>query len=188
MKTLYRTALTYNLKILSHPFENPMKIPIKQGLNPVVDDNSRILILGSLPGDASLKSREYYAYPQNQFWNILSSIYQESIRVDYESKRAFLRKHGIALWDVLKAAERKGSLDSNIRSPVVNDLKGFIRKHPQIRAIGLNGRKAWEKFNKHCIFKAGDMHVRYLPSSSSMHTKPLPEKVQAWQDFLEPVM
>ena len=172
-----------------------MKIPIKQGLNPVVDDNSRILILGSLPGHASLKSREYYAYPQNQFWNILSSIYQESIRVDYESKRAFLHKHGIALWDVLKAAEREGSLDSNIRSPVVNDLAGLIQKHPQIKAVGLNGRTAEKNFNKHwrshSVFSADNIHVRYLPSSSptrGRYVKTVDEKVQAWQDFLEPVM
>ncbi len=92
---------------------------MKEGLGPVVNDCSRILILGSLPGNVSLKERKYYANPRNHFWQILSCIYDESVGVEYETRLAFLRKHEIALWDVLKAAERRGSLDSGIRSPVV---------------------------------------------------------------------
>ena len=104
---------------------------------------------------------------------------------------AFLRRHGIALWDVLKAAERKGSLDSNIRSPVVNDLEALIREHPRIRAVGLNGTKAWGIFNRHwrgsSVIGAGGMQVRCLPSSSPVpgkNVKSFEEKVQAWREFL----
>ncbi len=165
---------------------------MKKGLKPIVDDQSRILILGSLPGDVSLAAGQYYASPRNQFWRILSRIYHEPIGRDYESKRAFLHQHDIALWDVLKAAERLGSLDSNIRSSIANDLEGLICRHPQIRMIGLNGRKAEKDFNRYggasAIFHAGHLHVRYLPSSSSALTKPFEEKVQAWQEFLKPVI
>ena len=164
---------------------------MKEGLEPVVDDSSRILILGSLPSDASLAAGEYYANPRNHFWGILSCIHDEPIGVDYGSKRAFLLRHGIALWDVLKAAERKGSLDSNIRSPVVNDLEGLIRQHPRIRAVGLNGTKARDIFNRHwrgsSVFSAGGMQVRCLPSSSPVpgkNVRSFEEKVQDWWEFL----
>ena len=166
------------------------KMTVKTGLKPVVDSKSRILILGSLPGDMSLQQNKYYAYSQNQFWKILSCIYYESPGEDYESKLAFLGKHGIALWDVLKASERHGSLDSKIKSKssVINDLEILIREHPKISAIGLNGTKAWKDFKKHWhghpIFAGGGIYVRCLPSSSSSYAKPLPEKVQAWQEFL----
>ena len=166
-------------------------MPMKEGLEPVVDDSSRILILGSLPSDASLAAGEYYANPRNHFWGILSCIHDEPIGAEYGSKRTFLRRHGIALWDVLKAAERKGSLNSNIRSPVVNDLEGMIREHPRIRAVGLNGTKAWGIFNRHWrgsfVFNAGGMQVRCLPSSSPVpgkNVKLFEEKVQNWHEFL----
>ena len=170
------------------PDSQPDKVPMKQGLEPIADDRSRILILGSLPSDASLAACEYYANPRNHFWRILSGIHDEPIGADYESKRAFLRRHGIALWDVLKAAERKGSLDSNIRSPVVNDLQGLIRDHPQIRAIGLNGTTAWGIFKRYwrrqAVFSEGDIQVRCLTSSSPRNVKSFEEKVEAWQEFL----
>ena len=166
-------------------------MPMKEGLAPIADGSSRILILGSLPSDASLAAREYYANPRNHFWRILSCIHDEPIAVDYGSKLPFLRRHGIALWDVLKAAERKGSLDSNIRSPVVNDLEGLVHKHPRIMAIGLNGTKSRDIFNPHwlgrSVFSAGGMQVRCLPSSSPVrgkNVKSFEEKAQAWREFL----
>ncbi len=164
---------------------------MKQGLEPIADDGSRILILGSLPGDASLAAQEYYANPRNHFWRILSRIHDAPIEAEYESRLAFLRRHGIALWDVLKAAERKGSLDSNIRSPVVNDLEGLVNKHPRIRTVGLNGTKAWKFFNRHwrrhSVFSTSGMQVRCLPSTSPVpgkNVKSFEEKVEAWQEFL----
>ena len=164
---------------------------IKEGLEPVVDDRSRILILGSLPGDSSLAQREYYANSRNEFWRILSCVYSQTIGTDYKAKLSFLSTHGIALWDVLKAAERHGSLDSNIKRSIVNDLDGFIRKHPGIKTIGFNGKKAQRDFNRHwrghSIFSIGGMRMHPLPSSSptpGKYVKSFKEKVQAWQEFL----
>ncbi|MCY3877895.1 MAG: DNA-deoxyinosine glycosylase [Rhodobacteraceae bacterium] len=167
---------------------------MKNGLETIVDDGSRILILGSLPGDTSLAAGRYYAHPRNRFWPILSRAYDEPIEADYRSRLLFLRRHRIALWDVLKAAERRGSLDSNIRSPVVNDLAALIRNHGQIRAVGLNGAKAGSYFSRHwgqhSVFSSNDMRICRLPSSSSVpgrHVKSFEEKVQAWREFLNPV-
>ncbi len=163
----------------------------KEGLEPVIDSNSKILILGSLPGDISLSAHEYYANPRNHFWWILTCIHDEPIATDYESRLGFLHRNGIALWDVLKAADRKGSLDSNIRSPVVNNLEGLILKYPQIRTCGLNGTKAWGLFNRywrrHHAFSTGSIQACCLPSSSPVpgrNVKSFEEKVQAWRKFL----
>ncbi|MCY4314228.1 MAG: DNA-deoxyinosine glycosylase [Gammaproteobacteria bacterium] len=166
-------------------------MPIKEGLDAIIDGSSRVLILGSLPSDRSLEVREYYASPRNHFWRILSCIYDEPIGTDYELKRAFLHRRGIALWDVLKVAERKGSLDSNIRRPAVNDLERVIQKHPRISTVGMNGTKAWGLFSQHwCrhpVFRAGRLHVRCLPSSSPVpgkNVKSFEEKAEAWRKFL----
>jgi len=166
----------------------------KIGLKPISDEKSRILILGSLPGDESLEAEQYYANPGNHFWRILSKIYQVSVEQDYESRLVFLSDRGIALWDVLQSAKRYGSRDSAIKSPVVNDLEDFIRKHPQITAIGLNGTKASKEFKKHwdssCVVSERGIHVHSLPSSSSTpgrYVKPFDEKVQHWLNFFKPV-
>ncbi len=89
-------------------------MPLTKGLEPVVDDQSRILILGTLPGGESLRKGEYYTKNSNQFWRILSRIHGEQINLDYESRLEFLHRHGIALWDIIKKAKRVGSLDKNI--------------------------------------------------------------------------
>ncbi|MCY4050861.1 MAG: DNA-deoxyinosine glycosylase [Gammaproteobacteria bacterium] len=164
---------------------------IKVGLGPIIDVSSRILILGSLPGDISLSTQEYYANPRNHFWKILFCIYNQCIEKDYELKRAFLQRHEIALWDVLKSAERKGSLDSNIRSPNVNNLEELIQEYPKIRAVGLNGRKAWHIFNRHWgrhpLFNMNGIKIGYLPSSSPVpgkNVKSFDQKVKVWQNFL----
>ena len=108
-----------------------------------------------------------------------------------QTARNTLHKSGascMALWDVLKAVERHGSLDSNIKRSIVNDLDGFIRKHPGIKAIGFNGKRAQSDFKRHwrghSIFTIGGIRMHLLPSSSGKLVKPFKEKVQAWQEFL----
>ena len=167
---------------------------LKRGLAPIADGKSRVLILGSLPGDASLQAGEYYAHPRNHFWRILSGIHNESVGDDYESKQMFLRQHGISLWDVLKEAERRNSLDSNIRASTTNDLETFFHQHPQIRSVGLNGTKAWKIFNQYRreyrFCKNDDMHLKCLPSSSptpGRNVKSFEEKLQIWGEFLAAV-
>ena len=103
---------------------------MKNGLEPIYDENSKILILGSLPSEQSIKKQEYYGNPTNQFWKILSAVFEDKFLTfnDYEEKKNFLKKHHIALWDVIKCAQRKGSLDVNIKNETYNDLKTLVTK------------------------------------------------------------
>ncbi|MCY4005902.1 MAG: DNA-deoxyinosine glycosylase [Rhodobacteraceae bacterium] len=164
---------------------------MKTGLTPIANDNSRILILGSLPGDISLAAQEYYANSSNQFWRILSRTFEETTGEGDESRRSFLLRSEIALWDIFAAAERTGSLDSQIRSPIYNDLASLIDKYPCIDAIGLNGKRAYQGFKLYCAQNpdvAWDgMRVCCLPSTSAANAKmTFDEKLRVWRAFLKP--
>lgn len=121
----------------------------KEGLKPVISDNARILILGSLPGDESLKRQEYYGNPRNLFWKVIGNAIGETVPTEYAAKVEYLKAHGIALWDVFKAAEREGSLDANIINEEFNDIAGLLEKYPNIDTIALNGGKSAKAFSKY---------------------------------------
>ena len=164
----------------------------KHGFEPVIDARSRVLILGSLPGDESLRRRRYYANPRNHFWTIISRVYSIEIPEIYEERLSLLLSKGIALWDVLRAARRDGSLDSAIGDGVANDFAPLFERHPRIEAIGFNGRKAYELFQGLVVPKLPDgvlerFRVGVLPSSSptpGRNVLSLEGKVERWRDFL----
>ena len=166
-------------------------MPVKQGFPPVFDPRARVLILGSLPGDESLRKRQYYGHPQNQFWALLAAVFGSDLpRLDYERKCAFLLRKRIALWDVLEAAERRGSLDAAIRNERTNDLPALFAKLPRLRAVGCNGGKAHRSFCRH--FGAwlhalpGEVSLCRLPSSSPAYAAmSLDAKVRHWRQFLD---
>jgi len=101
---------------------------------PIIDKQSQILILGSLPGPQSLRAAQYYAHPQNKFWQLIFSIFEAPIIDNYQGKCDFLLKHNIGLWDVLQAADREGALDNNIRNAVANDFPAFFAHYPDIES------------------------------------------------------
>lgn len=142
----------------------------KQGLAPLLCPEPRILILGSLPSDESIRRQEYYGNPQNRFWKVLSGVYGDEVPETYADKKVFLAEHHIALWDVFESAHREGSLDANIQDPVRNDIFGFIRAYPTIRAVVLNGGKAAAAFRR--INKENgsscDIDIFEFASTSSM--------------------
>ena len=152
------------------------------GLEPIYDKNSKILILGSLPGVSSIKNKEYYYSPANHFWTILKSIYKEDIIFNsYNDKLDFLKRHNIAVWDVIKCADREGSLDSKIKNEVYNDLISLI-KNSNIQKIFINGQKAEKSLKKY--MKENNVIISYelLPSSSLVNTKySLNEKIDIWR-------
>ncbi len=152
------------------------------GLEPIYDKNSKILILGSLPGVSSIKNNEYYYSPSNHFWKILKKIYKEDIIFNsYNDKLNFLKRHNIAVWDVIKCADREGSLDSNIKKEVYNDLISLI-KNSNIQKIFINGQKAEKSLKKY--MKDNNVIINYelLPSSSLVNTKySLDEKIEIWK-------
>ena len=160
-------------------------MPLTKGLEPVVDDQSRILILGTLPGGESLRKGEYYTKNSNQFWSILSRIHGEQINSDYESRLEFLHRYGIAPWDIIKKAKRVGSLDKNIckSSIVPNDLVSLIKKYPSIKVIGLKGRKTEKHFNREFKNKPVfySLKSEYIKCSSSSNPQSFEEKVENWK-------
>lgn len=113
---------------------------------PIVDEHSRILILGSMPGIKSLEQQEYYAHPQNRFWRLLALLLQEEAPQDYAAKQALLHKHHVALWDTLGYCERDGSLDSNIKNEAPNAVVELAGELPHLQAVVCNGGKAGASF------------------------------------------
>lgn len=133
-------------------------------LNPIYDENSKVLILGTIP---SIKSRElgfYYAHPKNKFWKTLSLIYNEELPITIEEKIIFLTKHNIALYDVLASCDIDSSSDSSIKNPVPNNLMPIIQ-NSKITTIFTTGKKAYELYQKYCYPETKIKGI-YLPSTS----------------------
>lgn len=116
---------------------------------PIVDEHSRILILGSMPGIKSLEQQEYYAHPQNRFWRLLALLLNEDMPQDYVAKQALLHKHHLALWDTLGYCEREGSLDSSIKNEAPNAVVELVSELPHLQAVVCNGGKAGAAFKKY---------------------------------------
>lgn len=138
-------------------------------LEPFYNNDSEILILGSIP---SIKSRElkfYYAHPQNRFWKILTKIYNEPIVNSIEEKKNFLTKYKIALWDVIKSCEITGSSDNSIKNVMPNDIN-LIIKNSKVTKIFTTGNKAYELYNKYCL-KDTNIKAIKLPSTSPANCK-----------------
>lgn len=151
----------------------------KTGLKPIASVGAKILILGSFPGKTSLELGQYYANLPNQFWRILSSIFDQGFDTpSYSRKRVLLKKHKIALWDVIESCERGGSVDSKIRNPKMNCLCKFMEEHKEIRCVLLNGRKAEKLYRRASI---SSPRGAYVPSSSPACTNRLAEKVTKWR-------
>ena len=159
---------------------------MSEGFSPVVDEGARVLVLGSLPGQRSLTDQEYYAHPQNAFWPIMEQIFK--ISGDYVERCAGLTGHGLALWDVLRASVRPGSLDSDIRleTAAANDFADFLQCYPGIEQIVFNGKKAEQLF-KRLVPEKHSRHLRLtgLPSTSPAYAAmPFRGKLKAWQTGL----
>ena len=132
---------------------------------PIVDSNTQVLILGSLPGKKSLELSQYYGHPRNRIWKILSHITGNKISSDYKDKIKFLQTIHVGLWDVAKSAFREGSLDSNIKKETPNDIEGLLSEYSSISVIGFNGKKSEKIFYKYFNEKPKIKYL-YLPSTS----------------------
>lgn len=148
---------------------------------PVVDTRTRVLILGSLPGQASLTARQYYAHPRNAFWRLMDVVTGQDVStLSYDRRLHVLTAAHIGLWDVIASAERSGSLDSAIRSPQAADLRGLVATLPELRAVAFNGGKAAKLGLKILAPDANRLSLVVLPSSSPAHARPFTEKAAAW--------
>lgn len=164
-------------------------VPRLTGLPPIVSSNTRLLVLGSFPGAASLARQQYYAHPQNQFWQILQAIWPSSPRViclySYEKRSEWLLDRGLGVWDVYAACERDGSLDTAIRNAQVNDFASLARRCPQLTAIAHNGGESF----KHAKFTATlGLPVYKLPSTSPANASwSFERKLAAWHEVVAAV-
>lgn len=153
-------------------------------LPPIVDERTRLLVLGSLPGDQSLGERRYYANPRNQLWGIIGRLIACPL-VDYRyARRLEICKHyGIGFWDVLESAERSQSLDSQLRRISANDLISLATTLPSLRAIGFNGVTA-ARIGRRSLQDRSEWTLIDLPSTSPAYTLAYDKKLSAWQSIL----
>ncbi|MDI1295881.1 MAG: DNA-deoxyinosine glycosylase [bacterium] len=159
-----------------------LPIPRKNAFPPSVDARTRVLVLGSLPGDASIRRQEYYAHPGNGFWSLIGDVLGEDVRaMPYAARLARLRARGVGLWDVIGSADRRGSLDSAIREVDVRDLRSFVETLPALRAIAFNGKTA-ALHGRRQLGQVPGITLIDLPSSSGAYaTLSRTEKAAAWQ-------
>ena len=147
---------------------------------PAGSADARLLILGSLPGEASLAAQRYYAHPTNQFWRLLGqAIGDELASLDYEQRLERLALREIALWDVVAEAQRHGSLDGAIRAAMPNELAAYVGGHPRLAAVAFNGRTA-AAIGRRALGQREGLALVDLPSSSAALTRPCAETAAAW--------
>ncbi|KDR95110.1 G/U mismatch-specific uracil-DNA glycosylase [Peptoclostridium litorale DSM 5388] len=147
---------------------------------PAVDENSKILILGSMPGVESLRQYQYYAHRRNAFWKIMFELLEEEYTEDYELRLNMALKNSIALWDVIRVCQREGSLDSNIKDEEANDFNVFFNKYQGIRHVFFNGKKAYDIFGKKVGFDFEGIRFTRLGSTSPAHAVKFEKKMNDW--------
>lgn len=153
---------------------------------------AKILILGSMPGDVSIAAVQYYAHPRNLFWDFMQQLLNIQRELDYEERLELLQDKGVALWDVLGACKRSGSLDSNIEvgSEQANDIPALLQQYSNIKAICFNGQKAYVSFKRHILKQNPELEEQYdlisLPSTSPANASVrIEDKLSAWKQILE---
>jgi hypoxanthine-DNA glycosylase len=151
----------------------------KSCLPPVVDERVRLLICGSLPGEASLRAARYYAHPRNHFWRLLEGVLEEPFSaLAYEERLAALLRRGVGLWDVVATAQRRGSLDGAMRAVEANPLADLAANLPDLEAVAFNGATA-ARIGRRSLGEPA-LGLVDLPSSSPALTLPLAEKAERW--------
>ena len=153
----------------------------KRSFPPVVDARTRVLLLGSLPGEVSLAEQRYYAHPRNQFWRLVGAVAGLDLEpLPYEARLEALLARGIGLWDTVGAATRRGSLDGTIRDVERNALPALVDTLPALKAVGFNGGKSAALGHPQLAGRPG-LALLPLPSSSPAYTLPFEAKLAAWR-------
>ena len=163
-----------------------------RSFDPIAARNAKILILGSMPGRASLAAGQYYAHKQNAFWAIVCGLLGIDAASPYQARVRALRASCIALWDVLHSCVRPGSLDSSIKQEIPNDFDAFFRRHPAITHVFFNGAKAEASYRRHVLLRIGRtlrdrvICLSRLPSTSPAHASMThARKLTAWRAVLK---
>lgn len=155
--------------------------PRKSSFAPFVAPDTRLLVLGTLPGEESLRAQRYYAHPRNLFWHLIGkAIGREIEPLEYEQRVAALREAKVGLWDTIASARRAGSLDTAIRAIEHNPLAELVAGLPELRAVAFNGAKATQIGTR--LLAGSGAELVALPSSSPAHAAmPVAEKERLWQ-------
>lgn len=158
-----------------------MSDALLQGLAPVIGRETRLVVLGSFPGVASLQAQQYYAHPRNQFWPLLSAIWGlDLLALPYRARLAEAKRRGLGIWDVYARCRREGSLDSAIESAVPNDLASLTRRAPKLQAVAHNGG---ESARSMAITRTLGVPVLRLPSTSPANASwSFERKLAAWRE------
>ena len=160
----------------------PASPPLQRGLPPVLDAATRVLILGSFPGVASLTARQYYAHPRNHFWPLLGALLGLSLKdMRYARRLAALRAHRIGLWDTIVRCSRAGSADAAIRRAELAEIALVKRRSPELELVCFNGQTA---AGAAPLWRQAGYAVGVLPSSSPAYTLPFAEKLAAWRETI----
>ena len=161
------------------------------GLAPVSRPDARVLLLGSMPGAASLAQQQYYGHPRNHFWPMMAELFGFDEALAYPERLQALQRSKVALWDVLQHCERQGSLDSAIRNETPNDFAGFFQQHQQLQLIAFNGKKAEASFRKLVLPKLvlpKACRLLGLPSSSPANAGIHQQvRLHQWQQLVIPL-
>jgi TDG/mug DNA glycosylase family protein len=153
---------------------------VSYGFLPVTGFRPRVLILGSFPSVLSLAHGEYYGNPKNRFWAVMEELFAIPAALPYPERTLRLTQENIVLWDVVAACSRPGSADSRIRNPVPNDIAGFVRVHPSVRLVALNGSTAGRLY--HRFAEVEELPSVILPSTSPANAAvTFAEKVKRWE-------
>jgi hypoxanthine-DNA glycosylase len=159
--------------------------PAKRSFPPIVDGRARVLVLGTLPGEESLRRGEYYAHPRNLFWPIVFALFGAAPAASYADRLAFLGAHRIAVWDVCEIGEREASADSMIRKEVPNAIDRLLDDYPSIRAVAFNGATARRLYDRHLPRRSALAYLA-LPSTSPAHARiGFAEKLARWSALRE---
>jgi hypoxanthine-DNA glycosylase len=179
LETTIETVVQSKPNKKSMPITELRDTEYKYSFAPIVNEGCEILILGSLPGDESLRRSEYYANPRNGFWKIMGALYAD-IPYCYAKRCEWLLENKVALWDVLNHGKRMGSLDNNITNGHPNDLTGMYTQYTNIKCVFFNGTKAQKDYVKH-IGLDSSHSFSLLPSSSSARAMSFEGKVKEWE-------
>lgn len=157
----------------------------KSSLSPLVSPASKLLILGTMPGEKSIKLQQYYGNRGNHFWKILFAVLEETFSNDYEARKALLLKYDIALWNTLASCEREGSRDDKIKKPLVNNFENFFETYPNIGYVffeSISAARLYAKF----AYKSERIQYRTLPSTSGLNAgMSFDEKMELWKQLKE---
>lgn len=152
----------------------------KVSFPPLIDEDAEILVLGTMPGDDSLRLNQYYASSNNSFWKIINALFNENKGfADYKEKVACLKKNHIALWDVFSSCEREGSSDSNIRKGELNDIDGLLKRYSNIQKIVFNGKRPSE------YYTPKEVNYVVAQSTSNANAKKIDVKIKDWKAKLK---